>query len=68
MQRATLSDVVTKIDKGRRAGNLSSAIRLFVLDQIRTHGNAWRYSRSRPSRKKAVQAQLNGRTSEVLRS
>ena len=70
-QHVTLSEVVTKIDKGRRAGNLSSAIRLFVFDQVRTHGNLWRYSRSRRSRKKAVQvdalpAQVNGR--EVLRS
>ena len=28
----TLSDVVTAIDSGRASGNLSSAIRLFVLD------------------------------------
>ena len=64
-QHVTLSEVVTKIDKGRRAGNLSSAIRLFVFDQVRTHGNLWRYSRSRRSRKEAVPAQLNGRTSGV---
>ena len=51
-QHVTLSEVVTKIDKGRRAGNLSSAIRLFVFDQVRTHGNLWRYSSlSRRSRK-----------------
>jgi predicted DNA-binding ribbon-helix-helix protein len=73
MQHASLSEVVTKIDKGRRAGNLSSAIRLFVFDQVRTHGNLWRYSRSRRSRKKAVEidalpAQLNGRVSGVLSS
>ena len=34
-RRATLSKVITEIDKGRR-GNLSSAIRLFVFDQVRT--------------------------------
>ena len=31
----TLSDVVTAIDSGRASGNLSSAIRLFVLDHYR---------------------------------
>ena len=34
MQRATLSKLIMEIDKGRQ-GNLSSAIRLFVLDQMR---------------------------------
>ena len=32
----TLSDLVATIDSGRRQGNLSSAIRLFVLDHYRT--------------------------------
>ena len=73
MQQITLSEVVTKIDRGRQAGNLSSAIRLFVLDQVRTHGDLWRYSRSRRSRKETAQievlpAQPNGRTSQVLSS
>jgi predicted DNA-binding ribbon-helix-helix protein len=31
-RRATLSDLVASIDTGRPHGNLSSAIRLFVLD------------------------------------
>jgi predicted DNA-binding ribbon-helix-helix protein len=31
----TLSDMVASIDTGRHAGNLSSAIRLFVLDHYR---------------------------------
>ena len=31
----TLSDLVATIDTGRHAGNLSSAIRLFVLDHYR---------------------------------
>lgn len=31
----TLSELVASIDTGRRAGNLSSAIRLFVLDHYR---------------------------------
>jgi predicted DNA-binding ribbon-helix-helix protein len=34
-QGATLSTLVAAIDQTRRKGNLSSAIRLFVLDQIR---------------------------------
>ena len=58
MQRATVSKVIAEIDKGRRQGNLSSAIRLFVLDQVRTHGNLWRYSRSRRSEEET--AQMNG--------
>jgi predicted DNA-binding ribbon-helix-helix protein len=32
----TLSDLVSEIDKGRKQGNLSSAIRLYVLDYFRT--------------------------------
>jgi predicted DNA-binding ribbon-helix-helix protein len=41
-QRTTLSDLVAAIDTSRRHGNLSSAIRLFVLDhfQARTDGGA----------------------------
>jgi predicted DNA-binding ribbon-helix-helix protein len=34
----TLSDLVAAIDGDRRHGNLSSAIRLFVLDHYRTRG------------------------------
>lgn len=33
-QRTTLSDLVAAIDTARRHGNLSSAIRLFVLDHF----------------------------------
>ena len=35
-QGATLSKVVAEIDSVRQQGNLSSAVRLFVLDQVRT--------------------------------
>jgi predicted DNA-binding ribbon-helix-helix protein len=35
----TLSDMVASIDTGRSAGNLSSAIRLFVLDHYRAQFN-----------------------------
>jgi predicted DNA-binding ribbon-helix-helix protein len=34
----TLSNMVGDIDKLRRQGNLSSALRLFVLDRLRTTG------------------------------
>jgi len=34
----TLSDLVSTIDSERSHGNLSSAIRLFVLHYYRTHG------------------------------
>ena len=34
-EHASLSNVVAEIDKARRRGNLSSAIRLFVLDRVR---------------------------------
>jgi predicted DNA-binding ribbon-helix-helix protein len=33
----TLSDLVSSIDTDRQQGNLSSAIRLFVLDHFRNH-------------------------------
>jgi predicted DNA-binding ribbon-helix-helix protein len=36
-QQATLSKVIADIDNTREQGNLSSAIRLFVLDQLRNH-------------------------------
>jgi predicted DNA-binding ribbon-helix-helix protein len=37
MQRGmTLSEVVSEIDTNRQRGNLSSAIRLFVLDHFRS--------------------------------
>jgi predicted DNA-binding ribbon-helix-helix protein len=34
-ERATVSELVAKIDKTRKQGNLSSAVRLFVLDRVR---------------------------------
>ena len=41
---ATVSELVAKIDKTRKQGNLSSAVRLFVLDRVRNgqHGRARR--------------------------
>lgn len=49
LQRMTLSKMVAEIDKARQHSNLSSAIRLFVLDQVRMHGDPWQYSRVRKS-------------------
>ena len=58
-QRATLSTVIMGIDKGRQQGsNLSSAIRVFVFEQVRAHGNFWRYSRALRSEEET--AQMNG--------
>ncbi|MDP2411366.1 MAG: ribbon-helix-helix domain-containing protein [Pseudolabrys sp.] len=45
----TLSDLVATIDTDRRHGNLSSAIRLFVLDQYRAQsGEGDRAAQSAP--------------------
>lgn len=41
-RKITLSDLVASIDTDRRAGNLSSAIRLFVLDYYRTQSGGVR--------------------------
>lgn len=38
-RQMTLSDLVSNIDSGRQYRNLSSAIRLFVLDHYRNGGN-----------------------------
>ena len=45
----TLSDLVAEIDTGRPHGNLSSAIRLFVLDHYRSKTNG-AAADSKPSR------------------
>jgi len=41
-RNVTLSDLVATIDGGRRQGNLSSAIRLFVLEYYRSQSGAER--------------------------
>ena len=41
-QLMTLSELATFVDSARRHGNLSSAIRLFVLDHFRHEGDAKR--------------------------
>jgi predicted DNA-binding ribbon-helix-helix protein len=42
-QQVTLSELVAKIDQAREQGNLSSAIRLYVLEHIRRRGQSDRY-------------------------
>ena len=49
----TLSDLVATIDTDRRHGNLSSAIRLFVLDHFRMHNGE---EHSVPSEAREVQS------------
>ena len=45
----TLSDLVSTIDTDRQHGNLSSAIRLFVLDHYRNHAAAAPEAAVRPN-------------------
>jgi predicted DNA-binding ribbon-helix-helix protein len=44
-QHVTLSTMVGDIDTQRRQGNLSSAIRLFVLDSLRTQASGFNGTR-----------------------
>jgi predicted DNA-binding ribbon-helix-helix protein len=44
-QHVTLSTMVGDIDTHRRQGNLSSAIRLFVLDSLRTQASSFNGNR-----------------------
>jgi len=39
-RHATMSKLVGEIDRTRQQGNLSSAIRLFVLDHVRASGTS----------------------------
>ena len=48
-RQITLSDLVATIDTDRRQGNLSSAIRLFVLDYYRALNNGGRRRANRPA-------------------
>jgi predicted DNA-binding ribbon-helix-helix protein len=45
-QQVTLSTMVGDIDTRRRQGNLSSAIRLFVLDNLRTQVSGFNGNRA----------------------
>jgi predicted DNA-binding ribbon-helix-helix protein len=59
----TLSDMVAAIDQDRRHGNLSSAIRLFVLDYYRGAQHST-HAESKPS----VITPGVGRSEQVLRA
>ncbi len=50
----TLSDLVGSIDADRRQGNLSSAIRLFVLDHYRSQIHEHGKQPSEPSREAGI--------------
>lgn len=51
-RRTTVAELVAAIDSGRRQGNLSSAVRLFVLDYFRAAAAG-----ERPSNDASVGAQ-----------
>jgi predicted DNA-binding ribbon-helix-helix protein len=60
----TLSDMVAAIDQDRRHGNLSSAIRLFVLDYYRAAPEAARADSKAP----VITPGNPGRTEQTLRA
>ena len=47
-RRMTMSDLVSSIDLDRQQGNLSSAIRLFVLDYFRSRAQPAASAESKP--------------------
>jgi predicted DNA-binding ribbon-helix-helix protein len=49
-QQITLSNMVSQIETNRQHGNLSSAIRLFVLDRVRTHVPGFSVDRVEPNK------------------
>ncbi len=58
-QQATLSELVAKIDAAREAGNLSSAIRLFVLQHFRNDDKRTEAEKARLSHRGAERAPAN---------
>ena len=58
-EHMTLSKMVSDIDGKRRQGNLSSAIRLFVLDHVRTVALGDRAAVNRMNEGRGVQDPLN---------
>jgi len=65
----TLSELVASVDSGRRLGNLSSAIRLFVLDhfQARTNGHGEVGHRDGAGKAAAVSVMTPAAVSAALR-
>ena len=37
LKEASMNELITEIDRTKKTNNLSSAIRLFVLDQVKNH-------------------------------
>lgn len=58
----TLSDMVATIDQDRRHGNLSSAIRLFVLEYYRAGGQAAALAEPKPA---VLAAPVNPPTQQI---
>jgi len=60
MQRTTLSNTVAEIDRRRQQSNLSSAIRLFVLDRLRAQAmnSAVRHVDSSPMNRGSYESRL----------
>jgi len=65
-ERVPLAELLAKIDGTREHGNLSSAIRLFVFDQVRRHGDFWQYSRDRRSGKPSQTGQEMTSNAEAI--
>jgi predicted DNA-binding ribbon-helix-helix protein len=61
-QQATLSELVTKIDGTREQGNLSSAIRLFVLQHFRNF--VLQHFHNEDKRMEAAKAHLSAASAE----
>ncbi|HWP26354.1 MAG TPA: ribbon-helix-helix domain-containing protein [Xanthobacteraceae bacterium] len=62
----TLSDLVASIDAGRRHGNLSSAIRLFVLDHYRSQSSsALAEAKGQPVEPKGQREAIEARESQA---
>ena len=52
-QGCSVSNLIAKIDKGRQVGNLSSAIRIFVLEHFRAKANGQANPAALPGAKEA---------------
>lgn len=60
LRNTTLSELVGEIDRARKQGNLSSAIRLYVLDFFRTRSHL--AAEAELSRSRAAPAHADGKT------
>lgn len=64
-RHVTLSDLVGSIDSERKHGNLSSAIRLFVLNHYQARPNGESSTRSAPGREVMM---MSAQAASVLRA